>query len=547
MPWKPSDAQSHTKKADTPEKQKLWASTANSRLAACVKDGGDRKECEASAVRVANAAVAKSGEKQTDELDDQLRKSLSGILGGDDALTALISLIEATDDKAGDDGEGNPAVCTCPNCKEEADGEPDTPCKELECPECGSQLRGGSPDDSEDKAVEQEEEDEEDDDDEEKPDEHDEKAGRRFSSSILAKLRKLGESITELVQHGEYADKQPEPEPDPVTDIATQLSKGFKSLGVDSQGRTWFMICPTNAYFDREGEAFATKALNDYVDRHADQDVKGQAWFWHAPGSKFGTIREQAVVGDHFVCQLGTYDDTSIGNTFKSFFNKYPDSHPTIAPNGWGASHKYDYILEDRKDSVYEFFDIQESTVLPLGVAANVYNLQPTMGGFKMNEQETTAFDTIGKEVGVPDLVGQITAQAIAAKNELDAEGVERKSVTVEEQSASSELAPNTDISATAKAIAEALQLDSLSKMLTGLAESAKSQDERLAALEAVVTRTEAEIKQQVADEIPRYAWYQASQVAETVKDDKDVKAVGGDPNVSPVIQGLVGLMSRQA
>lgn len=49
MPWKPSDAKKHTKKADTPKEQEKWAKTANSTL----KKTGD----EARAVRTANATI----------------------------------------------------------------------------------------------------------------------------------------------------------------------------------------------------------------------------------------------------------------------------------------------------------------------------------------------------------------------------------------------------------------------------------------------------------------------------------------------------------
>ncbi len=56
MPWKPSQAKSHTKKADTPEKREKWAKVANSAL----KQYGD----EGKAVRIANAAVGgKKGKK----------------------------------------------------------------------------------------------------------------------------------------------------------------------------------------------------------------------------------------------------------------------------------------------------------------------------------------------------------------------------------------------------------------------------------------------------------------------------------------------------
>lgn len=52
MPWTPRDAYSHTKKADSPAKQRQWAHVAN----AILEESGD----EARAIREANAAVAKS-------------------------------------------------------------------------------------------------------------------------------------------------------------------------------------------------------------------------------------------------------------------------------------------------------------------------------------------------------------------------------------------------------------------------------------------------------------------------------------------------------
>lgn len=53
MPWKPSDAQKKTKKANTPKEKKQWASVANKVL----KSTGD----ESKAVKIANASVKKRG------------------------------------------------------------------------------------------------------------------------------------------------------------------------------------------------------------------------------------------------------------------------------------------------------------------------------------------------------------------------------------------------------------------------------------------------------------------------------------------------------
>lgn len=58
MPWTADDAERFTSQADTPEKRRMWARTANSALARCLEKGGDKKECEARAIRIANSVVA---------------------------------------------------------------------------------------------------------------------------------------------------------------------------------------------------------------------------------------------------------------------------------------------------------------------------------------------------------------------------------------------------------------------------------------------------------------------------------------------------------
>lgn len=53
MPWQPSDAQRHTKKADTPKAKRQWRDIANSAL--------ERTGNEGLAVREANGVVKKRG------------------------------------------------------------------------------------------------------------------------------------------------------------------------------------------------------------------------------------------------------------------------------------------------------------------------------------------------------------------------------------------------------------------------------------------------------------------------------------------------------
>ena len=65
MPWTAGDAQSHTGKANTPAKQSKWASIANSVLSDCLSKGGNKKVCEAKAVRIANSKMSEDNEMNT--------------------------------------------------------------------------------------------------------------------------------------------------------------------------------------------------------------------------------------------------------------------------------------------------------------------------------------------------------------------------------------------------------------------------------------------------------------------------------------------------
>jgi hypothetical protein len=57
MPWTSNDAEKHTHKADTRQRQDLWAKVANETL--------ERTGDDARAIREANAVVARQGDRQT--------------------------------------------------------------------------------------------------------------------------------------------------------------------------------------------------------------------------------------------------------------------------------------------------------------------------------------------------------------------------------------------------------------------------------------------------------------------------------------------------
>lgn len=148
-----------------------------------------------------------------------------------------------------------------------------------------------------------------------------------------------------------------------------QAIKTFKA----KDGRTWIVVWSTNAFKDRDEEMFQTKAIEDFVERHADDEIKGEIWFWHLPKSKFADIKLQSVVG-RFLVEAGPFDDSFVGRCFKNFFENNPNGHPTFAPLGWGASHGFKYNAEDRRDGIFKWFEKHESSVLPMDKASNQYN-----------------------------------------------------------------------------------------------------------------------------------------------------------------------------
>src|SRR3972149_9635528 len=66
MPYTAEDAMKHMDKADTLNKQKQWASVANSVMNKCMMDGGNEKDCSAKGIMQANGVITKLSEDSKD-------------------------------------------------------------------------------------------------------------------------------------------------------------------------------------------------------------------------------------------------------------------------------------------------------------------------------------------------------------------------------------------------------------------------------------------------------------------------------------------------
>ena len=270
-------------------------------------------------------------------------------------------------------GVGGAGNCECPKCGKTVRHERGTPCTEQKCPECGAPMPGI-------------------------------KEISAPTTGVLGWLRQRFEGL--LGDLKGYAEPPRLP-----------LEVGFKTF-MAKDGSPWLLTWTTNSFIDRDKEIFEFKAIEEYVERHKEDEVKGEFWFWHVPGSKFGEIRWQATSGNHFLVEAGPFDDTPVGRKFYEFFSSHPQEHAELAPGGWGTSHGYYYGPGDLQEGVYKWFEKFETTVLPRSKASNQHS--PQMEVLPMNDEQRKALETVGG----PELVAQVEQIGEDHSKELEEQGV---------------------------------------------------------------------------------------------------------------------------
>lgn len=164
-----------------------------------------------------------------------------------------------------------------------------------------------------------------------------------------------------------------------ATDKNKQLSSAITNvMQKEVNGELWHFTWSTNAFEDREGELFSTKALEKYVSENEEKENKGYFNLWHinAEDGNFNTDfaekKWQGVVS-RFLVEAGPYLDNSKGRSAKAFFNKFSEGHPEISPEGWGCSPEFRYLPEEREKGVYENIWITRTSTLPKMAAANIW------------------------------------------------------------------------------------------------------------------------------------------------------------------------------
>lgn len=199
----------------------------------------------------------------------------------------------------------------------------------------------------------------------------DEKIGRRLKTAWLSKLKEFGDMLKEMIAWAEGPEAK-------QFEIKQPQGVGIK---YQKDGPPIFFTWSANAFRDREGEIFTTNALKQYVIENMVSENKGSFNLWHIPGTDFATKTFQAVVG-RILIEAGPFNDTPLGQKALEFFENYPNGHPSLAPDGWGASVEYRYFPGEREKGIYEWVWITRTSVLGRDSAANPY----TIGGIKMTE-----------------------------------------------------------------------------------------------------------------------------------------------------------------
>lgn len=196
---------------------------------------------------------------------------------------------------------------------------------------------------------------------------------------------------------------------------------GFK-IYEDQAGNLRWLSLSSNAFEDREGELFTTKALEEAVGYADKTGERGPLLIYHVPGAEVGQCDFQSVVG-RFLVESGTFSDTPLGNKAVEYFTNSNEEHQ--------VSIGYKYVEGDETDGQYDWLRIKERSVCPYGTAANSWTDFQVVGDNKtMDAKHQEALEKIfGKE-----LTAGIINTAEANTKELEESGTRFKDLEEQEE-----------------------------------------------------------------------------------------------------------------
>jgi phage shock protein A len=194
-----------------------------------------------------------------------------------------------------------------------------------------------------------------------------------------------------------------------------------------ADGLRYMLIVTSNSYKDRDNEAIATKALNEYVEAAWAVEDKclpeNPLLVWH-DGDPIGDIVWTDMEGP-FLLEVAkersnkaialTGDKFVYHTTIKAVWNALERTRKRF-----GASHGFRYRDGDMDNGVYKQIRKFETSVLPLDAAANPY----TFMGVVNDMNKDKVLEDLLKTPGIAD---KFRKGIRSVKGELDKRGLEHK------------------------------------------------------------------------------------------------------------------------
>jgi hypothetical protein len=214
--------------------------------------------------------------------------------------------------------------------------------------------------------------------------------------------------------------------PKPVG-VFSKVKDGITIYKDASTGLRFMFIVTSNSYKDRDNEAIATKALNEYVD--SAWSVEGKCLpenpllVWH-DGSPIGDIVWADTEGPFLLEVAKERPNKAISlqgmkHVFHTTIKTVWDALERTTKR-WGASHGFKFRDSDMVNGVYKQIRKFETSVLPLDAAANPY----TFMGVVNDMNKDKVLEELLKTPGIAD---RFRKGIRSVKGELDKRGLEHK------------------------------------------------------------------------------------------------------------------------
>lgn len=178
---------------------------------------------------------------------------------------------------------------------------------------------------------------------------------------------------------------------------------GSLSIFVDKAGKLRWLAVTSNNFEDRDGEWLSESAHKEFIDAIAKGETEyPELWVWHIPGSRIGVADSIVWHDAGFRVDVGTFD-------------KGMDAiaeHLATQKN-LGVSHGFKGI---RDGNVWTWYRSRETSVLPIGAAANVLTAFNVLGDeMQFSDEQRKKLAAVMTDDGIRQLEDNLTGKSSAA------------------------------------------------------------------------------------------------------------------------------------